>query len=300
MTSWGVVATVKAPEEQLLAFVAHHLALGAAHLWIYFDDPEDPAFDCIARLPLVTARRCTDWYWVLRGGRSRVIDNRQKANARHVQRKCKLDWLCHIDADEFLHAPRPIADILAEVPASETTVRMDAFEALHDPALADDIFTARHFRSALQDGDEHLIPAIFGPYAGLLAKGSLAHGLGKSFVRPRTRGLVIDLHLARHNDIWLKPPFHPALRLLHFHAQEPVAWKRSLPERISSGAYRHPVERDLRPFLASASDEALQDFYRNVMMLTPEKAEILVAHGHLVTADLGLRAKVAALLDARL
>ena len=40
MASWSLVATVKAPEEKVLAFAAHHLSLGANHLWLYFDDPD--------------------------------------------------------------------------------------------------------------------------------------------------------------------------------------------------------------------------------------------------------------------
>jgi hypothetical protein len=293
---WGVVATVKAPEDQVLAFVAHHLSLGAAQVWVCFDDPADPAFDRIARLPRVTAIRCTDWYWLLRGGRSARHRSRQIANARHVQRQCRLDWLAHLDVDEFLHAPGPVADILAEVPAAVPTLRMEPFEALHDPGLPDDIFTACRFRGPLRDGWARLRPAIFGPFAGPVSKGSLGHTLGKAFSRPGFPDLALGLHAAFLNRIAIEPPFHPDLRLLHFHAADPVAWRQALPFRLRRGAYHHAEEETLRIFLSRAGDDELDSFYREVMTLTPEKAALLSQHDRLITADLGLRAKVARLL----
>ena len=39
--SWAVVATVKAPQDKVLACVAHHLSIGAAQVFLYFDDPDD-------------------------------------------------------------------------------------------------------------------------------------------------------------------------------------------------------------------------------------------------------------------
>jgi hypothetical protein len=297
MPTWGLVATIKAPEEQVLAFVAYHLSLGATRIWLYFDDPDDPAFARVSTLPRVTATRCTDWYWLLRGGRDSRHQKRQIANARHALSRSRLDWLGHIDVDEVLHASRPVADILAEVPSAVPSLQMEPFEALHDPDLPDDIFTARQFRGPLRDCGADLVPAIFGPMAPLLAKGSLGHTLGKCFLRPGARGLVLDLHFPLLQDKRLQPPFHPDLRLLHFHAQNPAAWRRSLPFRLAQGAYHHPIERPLKAFLTTATEADLQEFYRHVMTLTPEKAALLQQHDRLITADLGLRAKVDRLLS---
>lgn len=300
MQTWGLVATVKAPEEEVLAFVAHHLALGASRLWIYFDDPDDPAFDRIAKLPRVTAARCTSWYWLTRGGRNSQIIHRQIRNAKEAQRQCSLDWLGHIDVDEFLHAARPVAEILGDMPASSPNLLMEPFEALHDPELADDIFTARQFRGPLQEKHRSLLGPVFGAYAPILAKGGLSHVLGKSFCRPRFPGMTIGLHNIAVNKAKRITPFHPELRLLHFHAQDPTAWRRILPFRLKHGAYEHPEERPLHDFLKAASEAELRDFYAETMILTAEKRALLQAHDRLVTADLGLRAKVSDLLAGRL
>ncbi|WP_366907545.1 glycosyltransferase family 2 protein [Tabrizicola sp.] len=300
MGSWGLVTTVKAPEEQILAFVAHHLGLGASRLWLYFDDPDDPAFERVAKLPRVTATRCTDWYWAMRGGRHEQHQNRQARNARHTQRKCKLDWLGHIDVDEFLHAARPVSEILGAIPPDIPNVLMESFEAMHTPDLPDDIFTARHFRGPLHRQHRDLHSAIFGPAAVALPKGSLAHAIGKSFCRPAVKGLAIRLHEVFLNKERLRSQFHPELRVLHFHAQDPVAWRRALPFRLVSGAYHHPIERPLQAFLTDASDEVIDQFYEAAMTLTPEKIDLLMAHDRLVTANLTLRAKVQDLLAGRL
>ncbi len=297
MPGWGLVATVKAPEEQVLAFVAHHLSLGARRLWLYFDDPDDPAFARVARLPRVNATRCTEAYWATRGGRDDRHQNRQVRNARDAQHKCRLDWLGHVDVDEFLHAPRPVAEILGDVPDTVPNLLMDSFEAMHDPALADDIFTARHFRGPLRREHQALHPAIFGSAAAVIPKGSLAHSIGKSFFRPAVAGVSVRLHDVFVNRERLRSTFHPELRVLHFHAHDPVAWRRSLPFRLSRGAYHHPRESLLQSHLTGASNAVIDQFYQDTMTLTPEKIALLQAHDRLITADLALRVKVRALLD---
>jgi hypothetical protein len=300
MTTWGVVATVKAPEEQLLAFVAYHLALGASRIWIYFDDPKDPAYARISKLPKVKATRCTDLYWAFHRGRHVKLHNRQIVNAIHAQRKCRFDWLCHIDSDEFLYAARPVTEILAEVPADVPNLLMDTFEAIHDPTLPDDIFTARHFRGPLGPAVPDLHAAIFGPVEDVVAKGNLGHIIGKSFCRVGLPGVKLGLHEVFRDHVAIARPFHPDLRLLHFHAHDPVAWRKALPFRLTKGAYHYDAENHLRSHLSGATDQVIDDFYRHTMTLTSDKIALLQAHDLLITADLTLRSKVAELLAGRL
>lgn len=39
-----IITTVRDPGVRLESFIRYHLALGIAHIYIFFDDPEDPAF----------------------------------------------------------------------------------------------------------------------------------------------------------------------------------------------------------------------------------------------------------------
>ncbi|NJS39028.1 MAG: hypothetical protein HC783_08465 [Rhodobacteraceae bacterium] len=95
-------------------------------------------------------------------------------------------------------------------------------------------------------------------------------------------------------------PFHRSLRILHFHAQDPAAWERSLPFRLSQGAYNCDADRPLQTHLTDASPEVIRLFYADTMTLTPEKAALLQEHGRMITCDLSLRAKVGALLAGHL
>lgn len=294
MMDWGLVSTVKAPPEQVLAFVAHHLSLGAARIWLYFDDPEDPAFDMIADVPQVTPVRCDDTRWATAGQRPDRHQNRQSRNAQAAYRACRLPWLGHVDVDEFLAPAQPITKILASLPPDQWTLRMEPFEAMHDPALPDDIFTARQFRGPLKQRFAHLRAPVLGAYADILPEGHLSHTNGKSFFRTGIPGLSPRLHSAFYNKERLPgPPFDRRLRLLHFHAQNREAWAAALPFRLTRGAYQyHP---DLQAHLESSGPEEIGYFYDRTQTLFADIAALLRDEGRLIETDLTLRAKVEAL-----
>ena len=295
--AWALVATVKAPQDQVLAFLAHHLGLGAARIWLYFDDPADPAFDLVSRIPRVTALRCDDAHWARTNGRPERHQNRQARNALRSYRACAEPWLGHIDVDEFLLPDRPMGEILAATPPRQPMLRMEPFEALHDPTLPDDIFTARAFRGPLKARFAFLHAPLFGRFAPALQDGMLSHVVGKAFFRTGIAGLTPRLHGANLNGQRLPgPPVDPRVKLLHFHAQDRAAWERALPFRLDRGAYQK--REGLRAALSGAPPEEIDAFYRETQMLTPEKADMLRSEGRLVEVSLGLRAKVQALLAA--
>jgi hypothetical protein len=296
MIRWGICATLAAPPEQVLAFVAHHRAVGAAHLWLHFDDPADPAAELAASLPDVTAIRCDRGWWRRTlGWRPERHQNRQARNLRNLCDAAPLPWLLHIDADEFLLPDRPVADLLAAVPPDRPLARVAPWEALHAPALADDILTARHFRTAM--AGEALAGArtrLYGPYAPLLPEGMLGHAAGKCFFRTGIAGLDPRLHGGFHDGRRIAGGgFAPGLSLLHFHAQDPAAWRARLAFRTDRGAYRHNPR--LQAFLRAASAAEIDAFYTRVQQATPETLALLSGFGALREARLGLRDAVAAL-----
>lgn len=289
---WGLVSTVKAPVEQVLAFAAHHLSLGAARLWLYFDDPADPALPYVAAHPRITAIPCDDEHWERLRGRPDRHQNRQVKNAQGTWKACRLPWLGHIDVDEFLWPAQPVASILASVPPEQPTLRMEPFEAMHDAALPDDIFTARAFRGPLKPRFAHLRLPVLGTYAEILPEGHLSHANGKSFFRTGVPGLSPRLHGAFLRGERLPgPAFDGRLPLLHFHAQNRAAWERALPFRLTRGAYQYHAA--LTAHLAAAGHEEIDYFYTRTQTLTPEITAMLRSEGRLIEAELGLRAKVA-------
>ena len=294
MTGWGLCTTVKAPVEQVEAFVAHHLHLGAAHLRVFLDDPDDPGAERIARLPRTTVTRCSEAYW--KGTLGRRPDRHQNRQARNVQQvyaSADLPWIGHLDVDEFLWPSRPVGDLLAEVPRTSPMLRIAPWEALHDPALPDDIFTARAFRAAMP-GAEHAgaRDRIFGRHATLLPSGTLSHSAGKCFFRTGLAGFEPRLHGAFRAGVRVTgDAFSPDVALLHFHAEDPGRWKDRLGFRLTRGAYQY--NPPLQDWLSQADGARIDAFYRDTQTATPELLARLRAEDALLTADLHLRERVA-------
>jgi hypothetical protein len=294
--NWGICATIKAPVDQVQAFVAHHLDLGAVRIWLHFDDGDDPAADVVARLAKVDVTRCTEAYWTaLMGRRPPKHQNRQSRNMQRVYALVNLPWVAHIDVDEYLLPSRPIADVLAAVPAADSMLRMAPWEALHNPALPDDIFTARHFRAALH-GAAHAgaRDRIFGPYAPLLPSGVLSHSAGKCFFRTGLSRFEPRLHGAfRAGERVKGVPFSPDIALLHFHAEDPARWKDRLAFRLTKGAYQfNPA---LQEWLTQAEAKGIDAFYAAIQTATPDLLARLRRDNVVLEADLHLRQKVSRL-----
>jgi hypothetical protein len=301
MASWGVVSTMKAAEEKVLAFAAHHLALGADHLWIFFDDPDQPIPQPLADHPRVTVTLCDNAHWI-RVVRKRPPQhqNRQTHNSRLVYRELVTsDWIAHIDVDEFILAPRPIADILADTPAGTIAMKMEPFEAMHDPLLPDDIYTAREFRGALRHEHWPRRRAALGPYRKVIRDGMLSHTVGKVIYRTGVAGLLPRLHAVMVDKEFVPTPtWQPEMQLLHFHSQDKAAWLAALEFRMTRGAYQFRPE--LQAFLAEATAEEIDKFYRRTQILPVDLRDELAKVGRVIIADLGLRAKVQALRDGKL
>ncbi|MDR5652837.1 glycosyltransferase family 2 protein [Ruixingdingia sedimenti] len=295
MPRWGVCATVKAPVDQVLAFVAHHRALGAERIWIHLDDPDDPAVAVLEPLKGVRVIRCTDDYWQRSVGRRPPTHQlRQFRNVNRCYHRARVDFLAHLDVDEYLLADRPVAEVLADLPEDRLILRVEPWEALHTPGLPDDIFTARHFRRQMPGPDPALAARLFGRFAPLLEKGMLSHTVGKCFFRTGEPRLKPNIHGARiEGERVFGGRFSPDLALLHFHAEDPARWQKGLAFRLSKGAYQFLP--DLQAHLLAADAAEIAAFYDMVQTARPEALEALREAGLLREHDLGLRAKVAAL-----
>ncbi len=293
MTTWGTVTMTKNPVEQVWAFVAHYLGLGAERVDLFVDNPTDPAVAAFAGFDRVHVTVCNDAFWAALGkGRPDRHQERQRRILRKAYRATAFDWLLNVDVDEFLIAGRPIPEILAAAPARDPVVQAAPYEALYDPDLPDDIFTARQFRAEITDSD--LAVQVFGELAPMLTAGMLSHRRGKPFFRAGIAGLIPEIHHAEIGEqSSLDLPFHPDLALLHFHADNPGDWVTAAPYRAAKGAYR--FRKALQAHLLSLGEDGLYTFHRQVHQMPPDKIALLRDAGLLVETVLDLRAKVAAL-----
>ncbi|MBY0351221.1 glycosyltransferase family 2 protein [Tabrizicola sp.] len=301
MASWAIVSTMKAPEEKVLAFVAHHLSLGADHLWLFFDDPAQPIPQPLQDHPRVTVTLCDEAHWIrVLQRRPPQHQNRQTHNARFAYREqVASDWIAHIDVDEFILPVRPVSAILDDTPTDTIAMKMEPFEAMHDPLLPDDIYTSREFRGALRHEHWPRRRAALGVYRKVIRDGMLSHTVGKVIYRTGVANLLPRLHAVMVDKVFVPTPtWQPEMKLLHFHSQDRAAWEAALPFRMTRGAYQFRPE--LQAFLAEATPEAIDKFYRRTQMMSVDLRDELVQVGRVIIADLGLRAKVRALTEGGL
>ena len=293
---WGVCTTVKAPLSQILAFVAWHKHLGAARIWVHLDDADAVSAGVLNQIDGVTAILCDAAYWAENGFRPKKQEARQTYNVRRIYALAEVPVLAHVDVDEYLYPKRPIADILDEWDDDPPYLRAVPAEALHDPTLPDDIFTARQFRLPFPNGlPAERRMAVLGDYTALIPKNMLSHKVGKALFRTGLADLNVKLHAATvgPDNTRLNVPLHPDLTVLHFHAQDKAAWLEALPHRASKGAYR--FNEPLAGFMTDATPKEIEDFYAKTQTANSELVAALKAEGLLIEADLRLREKVEAL-----
>jgi len=194
---WGVCTTVKAPLPQILAFVAWHKHLGASRVWVHLDDANTASAGVLGQIDGVTPILCDKAYWAENGFRPKKQEPRQAYNMRRVYALAEVPVIAHVDVDEFLWPARPIAGVLDDWDDGHPFLRAQPAEALHDPALPNDIFTARQFRLPFPKklSDERRM-GVLGDYTALLPRNMLSHGVGKALFRTGIDGLYPKLHAA--------------------------------------------------------------------------------------------------------
>jgi hypothetical protein len=307
LPKWGIVATVKAPVAAILGFVAHHLDLGAHRVFVYLDDDNRTAFDRLKAHPKVRPVLTDDAYWQGLGIKRRAKhQSRQSENARHAYgRAHDLDWLGHIDVDEFLLPALPLAAQLAALPPDCLCARIRPIEALA-PAHTDQPL---HAKACEQDRATRntQTEALYPDYGAHLNGGFLSHVAGKLFYRTGVPGLTIKIH-----NITLAEVENPGQReltdteLLHCHAKSWPDFIAAFRYRLDKGSYRaelkpnRPADRGgltLHQMFKAIHDmdgeAGLRLFYDRVCTATPAHLSALAATGLLRQPILDLPGAVA-------
>ncbi|MHC9234063.1 glycosyltransferase family 2 protein [Pseudooceanicola sp. 502str34] len=300
--TWGLVATVKAPPPKVLDFAAWHLEMGAHRLWLYLDDPEDPVFEVLKAHPRIRPTLCDRRHWKRLGRRPEKHQPRQTLNATQAYGKADVDWLAHIDVDEFLIAPQPMALLLAALPDSCHAARIRPIEALA-PGADTPEGTVR-FKACALDRSTRLAQSteIYPTFGRWLNGGFLSHVAGKLFARPGLPRAEFRIHN-------LKTPEgdNPGqqevtqVELAHFHAPNLDAWRAAYRFRLEQGSYRAELKparardkgglslHELFTLIeAEEGEDGLQRFFAEVGQDSPELRGKLAAHGLLRELSLPL------------
>ncbi len=259
---WGVVSTIKAPRTAILDFAAWHLEAGAHRLYLYLDEDVPETLAALKAHPKIRALHTDAGWWQKRNGRPDKHQVRQSLNARHANnRKPEVDWLAHIDVDEFLLSDIPVAQHLAPLPRDCLCARIRPVEALapgtgHAPG--ETLFKAFHLdQSARQTAAE----ACFPKWGAHLSGGFLSHVAGKLFFRTGLKGLQVKIHnmilegTQNPGQVEL-----PGLALGHFHAADWAHFIGAYQFRLAQGSYRE----ELKPQVRKGDAVKLHDLFRAI------------------------------------
>ena len=298
LPTWGVVATIRAPARDILDFAAHHLELGAHRVHVYLDEANPQAEAALRAHPKCRVTLCDEGYWHRRrkrAGRPDAHQPRQSLNATHcLNRRPQVDWLAHIDVDEFLWPAAPLSEQLAALPGDCLSARVRPVEALAPDPDDPPPDGVRWFKSCARlpgprrDETETIYPG----YGAHLNGGFLSHVAGKVFVRTGLPDVSLRIHNAlRNGEKDTHPPELRGTRLCHLHATGWQDWHARLRYRHASGAYRPdikpagggalPIHDLLARIEAEGGEAGLRAFFTETCTATPALRARLAAHGHL-------------------
>ncbi|GLQ26947.1 glycosyltransferase family 2 protein [Sulfitobacter pacificus] len=297
--TWGISATILAPVRDILGFAAYHLEAGAHRIYIYLDDDNRAAYDALKAHPKTRPTLCDADWW--KGKRPKKHQVRQTHNATHTyQRRSEVDWLIHMDVDEFLVADRPIGDILADLPGEDKIARIRPMEQLAGDGTA--------FKAFVPNGPDRnrVVAALYPTYGSYIKGGFLSHLAGKCFVRSGLDGVRVQIHNAFQHDEMLKGPESTnGIDLAHCHAKSWEDWHAAYRYRLEKGSYRAELApncpRDkgglsmhelFQMIEAEGGTAGLQAFFNEVCADTPALRDRLAAHGLLKQAKLDLNTTI--------
>lgn len=271
-STWGVVMTVDEPAALVLANVAWHLSVGAREVHVYLDRADNALARALAAMAGVIVTTCDAEYWGAARAKSRpeLQTRRQTLNANRALARAGVEWLVHLDADEFLWQLRSLGDEMAALaglgaeltfPVAERCYRLvDGVVQAPDAAPFAGIF--RRSNKAKPGFDV----GLYGEMEPLLQHGMLGHAAGKCAV-PVGQDFVLAIHWSHrgYRDRANRSAqfLSTSTVLLHFDGLTPLHWVAKMrrygahrPEALAglmSGHRRAQVE------LVQQSCETLAD-----------------------------------------
>jgi len=285
----AAVSTVKAPSDQLLAFVNYHLNIGIDRLYLYFDDPEDPAIDLLQPYTDVTITVCDSEYWMHGGSpKDASIELRQIRNANHVltlARTHGIDWITHIDSDELIYPASDIKEYLAELAQGVNLVRMRIGEAVgvstSKHTIFDDIkyFKNRAGKKKIDEASDRgcLRPFFYGEYFR-------AHVQSKCIVRTSSPVKSMKIHTPEATpNSQFEVLLAREIRLLHYDCTSFDSWKEKWLARLDGTATAARMRKNRRrqmslftQYFRQGDDENLHALFERLHCLKQDDIPVLL------------------------
>ncbi len=291
---WGTVSLIKAPLRDIARFAAYHLDLGAARVHLHLDEPHPAAVALLSGHPQIDLVTCDpEWWATQKKPRMKTHQLRQAWVATQTYHRTDLDWLAHIDVDEFILCPRVMSDDLASLPANMAALHLPPAELLGG---TQDLFKL----TPLDAGQgSAVLEEIYPNFGAHLRGGFISHLEGKLIARCGIPGLRFGVHALLENG---QPASNrmalPGLYLGHAHAPDWDRFRQHLEFRLQQGSYRRADDtafslRHILDMLQSDSgDDGLRAFFAEVCEGTYALTTALRARDMLLHRPLDLDAKV--------
>ena len=303
---WAITTTLKCPAEQTIAFVNYYLNIGADHIFLFFDDPDDSTAEIVGSHPRVTATRCTPEYFKehIRGYFSQFdysyVIYRQRLNATNAlkwAREMNIDWISHVDVDELIHLRRgDLRKILKKSPFG--VIRMTIYEAIPEMLEFKNFFSEIRFFKA---------PAAFGrtglrfPLNSLMLRLAIIAGVkspfaihdayfrghykSKCFVRTDQDIVDMQIHAPKLSRRYAEIRSRRII-LLHFDSCGLELWKKRWEFRLSNGdrpaskKKTHKVNRHMQGLIdGEAADEQYIESYKKLHFIENKDRSTLMRLG---------------------
>ncbi|EAR52428.1 hypothetical protein OG2516_08122 [Oceanicola granulosus HTCC2516] len=232
MASWEIVATVNEPASLVAAFVAHHLAEGAARITLFCDKPAPELKAMMAGQAQVDVREYGWFERRLHPAARRPHTYRQVRNANRLLAQAQADWVLHCDADEFVGNGALLGEMLELMGPEIDAVRLPVRERIYRPGDGGTHIFEGIFRKPAQDADK--VAALYGDVADYMNRGMAGYATWKSMVR-RGSGLRLHIHSAQDEAgkeiARARVKSLPRVGLHHFDGLTPASWATKLQRK---------------------------------------------------------------------
>jgi hypothetical protein len=296
----GIVTTTRSPGPPIVSFVAYHLSIGFARIFLFVDGHSEPGLDALRMEPRVTLITIDDalrerWsalpsFAVMAEHLDTEVMARQVLNAELailLARQQRLDWLFHIDSDEALFFPRQslMDHLLAAESRGMQQIVYPNHEAVPETVEVGDFFREVTLFKASSDisptGSEQLFVAYrTGKSAVALGVQAMPHGVHR--FRARDPGPQLTTQRSKSACVLHYPSCGFARYVNKYVTLGPFAERYFGTTSISQTVPFHWQSRLL--VTERRMDEARRLYMRKIMLdglATSERAELL-ARGTLV------------------
>jgi hypothetical protein len=288
----ALLLVTKNEAELLELNLDHHLAWGFDRIAVADNESTDATADICARHPAEVTRVPFRDFHVRQTMRHTML-------RRFLEETdgC-LEWAAIGDTDEFWWSPRPLREILAEVPRDVVAVNFDA--KLYLPTGLDDdtgsVNTRRHYRTSGGDSALHT-----------------SYTVGKTIYRAEwLASLPVDHWCARHEHLCREVPHpewrHPEAIVHHYMIQDEaqfvekvvrliewakpptsrrrkVMWHLTPKRRRPLPPWSEPWKKDWWQVYQREGIDGVQRFYRTSYVVPAGDVDRYVASGDLVRDD---------------